>query len=56
MVKGLGDWEQRLNTALVKSTPGGIVRAEPRTTSEAEAPEPPAPAAGGTRTKATRDL
>ena len=25
MVKGLGDWEQRLNTALVKSAPGGLV-------------------------------
>ena len=30
MVKGLGDWEQRLNTALVKSTPAGLVLAEPR--------------------------
>src|SRR4051812_26815032 len=30
MVKGLGDWEQRLNTALVKSTSGGLVLAEPR--------------------------
>src|SRR5215204_2072528 len=30
MVKGLGDWEQRLNTALVKSTPGGLVLADPR--------------------------
>jgi MerR family transcriptional regulator/heat shock protein HspR len=56
MVKGLGDWEQRLNTALVKSTPGGIVRTEPRAVTETEASEPPAPAAGGTRTKATRDL
>ena len=30
MVKGLGDWEQRLNTAMVKSTPAGLVLAEPR--------------------------
>lgn len=30
MVKGLGDWEQRLSTALVKSSAGGLVRAEPR--------------------------
>ena len=29
MVKGLGDWEQRLSTALVKSSPSGLVRAEP---------------------------
>ena len=28
MVKGLGDWEQRLNTALVKSAPGGLVLAD----------------------------
>jgi len=37
MVKGLGDWEQRLNTALVKSAPAGLVLAEPRP------PVPPAP-------------
>ncbi len=30
MVKGLGDWEQRLNTAMVKSAPGGLVLHEPR--------------------------
>jgi len=35
MVKGLGDWEQRLNTALVKSTPAGLVLAEPRSSSSA---------------------
>ena len=29
MVKGLGDWEQRLNTALVKSSPTDLVRATP---------------------------
>ena len=34
--RGIGDWEQRLNTALVKSTPGGLVLAEPR-------PAPPEP-------------
>ncbi len=33
MVKGLGDWEQRLSTALVKSAPGGLVRAEPQPSS-----------------------
>jgi hypothetical protein len=25
MVRGLGDWEQRLSTAMVKSAPGAIV-------------------------------
>jgi len=35
MVKGLGDWEQRLSTAMVKSSPSGLVRAESR-------PAPPA--------------
>jgi MerR family transcriptional regulator/heat shock protein HspR len=27
LARGLGDWEQRLNTALVKSTPSDLVRA-----------------------------
>ena len=41
LARGLGDWEQRLNTALVRSTPADIVRS---------APVPPAagkPAASG---------
>jgi MerR family transcriptional regulator/heat shock protein HspR len=42
MVKGLGDWEQRLSTALVKSSPSGLVRAETR---QAAPPQPPADAA-----------
>lgn len=29
MTRGLGDWEQRLATAMVKSAPGGLVRATP---------------------------
>jgi hypothetical protein len=29
LARGLGDWEQRLNTALVRSTPADIVRAAP---------------------------
>src|SRR5215204_6407464 len=37
MVKGLGDWEQRLSTALVKSSPTDLVRSSTS----------PAPAAGG---------
>ena len=26
MVRGLGDWEQRLSTAMVKSAPGSLTR------------------------------
>ncbi len=43
LVRGIDDWEQRLSTALVKSTPTDLVRATP--------PEPPAatpPAGTGT--------
>jgi len=29
LARGLGDWEQRLNTALVRSAPADIVRATP---------------------------
>ena len=29
LARGLGDWEQRLNTALVRTTPADIVRATP---------------------------
>ena len=29
LARGLGDWEQRLSTALVKSTPADLVRANP---------------------------
>ena len=36
LARGLGDWEQRLNTALVRTTPGDIVLATPA------APLPPA--------------
>jgi MerR family transcriptional regulator/heat shock protein HspR len=56
MVKGLGDWEQRLTTALVKSAPGGLVRAEPQPSSTEETPA--AVGAGGGVTvarKTTRD-
>jgi MerR family transcriptional regulator/heat shock protein HspR len=68
MVKGLGDWEQRLSTALVKSSPSGLVRADPRQEStrheskdlkdvkHGEPAEHAATApAGAVRTKATRD-
>jgi MerR family transcriptional regulator/heat shock protein HspR len=40
MVKGLGDWEQRLNTAMVKSTPGGLMLHESRPTASGEAATP----------------
>ncbi len=30
LARGLGDWEQRLNTALVRTTPADIPRPAPR--------------------------
>ena len=44
LARGLGDWEQRLNTALVRTTPADIVRQ-----STAGGPEPGAPAAATVR-------
>ena len=46
LARGLGDWEQRLNTALVRTTPSDIVRQA--TPAEAGVP-PAAPAAGASR-------
>jgi hypothetical protein len=34
LARGLGDWEQRLSTALVKSSPTDLVRATPAITVE----------------------
>ena len=31
MARGLGDWEQRLSTSLVKSSPTDLVRSEKKT-------------------------
>jgi MerR family transcriptional regulator, heat shock protein HspR len=45
LARGLGDWEQRLNTALVRATPADIVRAAP---APSDAPAPPASHATGT--------
>jgi MerR family transcriptional regulator/heat shock protein HspR len=65
MVKGLGDWEQRLSTAMVKSSPSGLVRADTRTDGrhegkDAKHGDQAEPAAtvpsGAVRTKATRDV
>jgi MerR family transcriptional regulator/heat shock protein HspR len=65
MIKGLGDWEQRLNTAIVKSSPTGLVRADTRSASPATASgdaetededETAAPRPHAIRTKATRDV
>lgn len=39
LARGLGDWEQRLGTALVKSSPTDLVKMSPRS---AESPRPPA--------------
>jgi hypothetical protein len=42
LARGIDDWEQRLSTALVKSTPADLVRAAP------PAPVPGVPAADAT--------
>src|SRR6186713_3690851 len=39
MARGLEDWEQRLSTALVKSSPTDLVRATPAPTVETTTPE-----------------
>jgi MerR family transcriptional regulator/heat shock protein HspR len=49
LARGLGDWEQRLNTALVRSTPADIMR----TTPPAQAPSP-SPAGESTPDRARR--
>ena len=42
LARGLDDWEQRLGTALVKSSPTGLVRVDSTETKEdGEAPPPP---------------
>ena len=38
--RGIGDWEQRLSTALVKSSPADLVRAAPTTTDSDPDDEP----------------
>jgi MerR family transcriptional regulator/heat shock protein HspR len=47
MARGLGDWEQRLQTALVKSSPTPLVRAQPPAPGpERDEPSPPAKRTG----------
>jgi MerR family transcriptional regulator/heat shock protein HspR len=41
LARGLGDWEQRLSTALVKSSPTDLVRATPQASDRSETAEPP---------------
>jgi hypothetical protein len=36
MARGMGDWEERLSTALVKSSPTDLVRAQPPARDAAE--------------------
>jgi MerR family transcriptional regulator, heat shock protein HspR len=46
LARGIDDWEQRLSTALVKSTPTDLVRTTPPAApTEADAPSTPEPAA-----------
>ena len=52
MARGVGDWEQRLSTALVKSTPTDLVRASTPAASTSTAPPPPHAAAPSTSTAA----
>src|SRR6476660_540397 len=40
LARGLDDWEQRLSTALVKSSPTDLVRAMPKITVEEQQAEP----------------
>jgi MerR family transcriptional regulator/heat shock protein HspR len=42
LVRGVDDWEQRLSTALVKSSPTDLVRATPPAAAEPVAPSSPA--------------
>jgi hypothetical protein len=42
LARGLGDWEQRLNTALVRTTPADIVRQAPPAAADAGPETPPA--------------
>jgi hypothetical protein len=39
LARGLGDWEQRLSTALVKSSPTDLVRAASMTNDEGRVPK-----------------
>jgi hypothetical protein len=41
LARGLGDWEQRLSTALVKSSPTNLVRATPAATEDRAVPQAP---------------
>jgi MerR family transcriptional regulator, heat shock protein HspR len=41
MARGIGDWEQRLNTALVKSSPSPLARATPPAPASAVTDEEP---------------
>jgi MerR family transcriptional regulator, heat shock protein HspR len=51
--RGIDDWEQRLSTALVKSTPTDLVRATPPQTSQTSSSSSPSPAAETDTPRAT---
>jgi len=51
--RGIDDWEQRLSTALVKSTPTDLVRATPPQTSQTSPSPSPSPAAETDTPRAT---
>ena len=52
MARGLGDWEERLGTALVKSPPTTLVRAAPPVTSR---PQPGPRRSGGRRKRSSAE-
>ena len=43
LARGLDDWEQRLSTAMVKSSPTDSVKTSTRSPDAPAAPEPPSP-------------
>ncbi len=49
LARGLGDWEQRLGTALIRSSPTDLVRADPRPRGDDPAPRAVHAETGGDR-------
>ncbi len=43
LARGLGDWEQRLSTALVKSSPSELIRTPPASSGHEPTPDVPIP-------------
>ncbi len=54
LARGLGDWEQRLGTAIVKSSPADLVRARTGVIVHEESGKPETPATAETQGKQSR--